>query len=73
MRDPHIQARGFFAEVTHPVLGTFAQPGSPFMVDGERGAPAPAPLLGQHNQEVFGGELGLSANEVAALTAEGVI
>jgi succinyl-CoA---D-citramalate CoA-transferase len=73
MKDPHIQARGFFAEVTHPVLGTFAQPGSPFMVDGKRGAPAPAPLLGQHNQEVFGGELGLSASEVAALTAEGVI
>ena len=73
MKDPHIQARGFFAEVTHPVLGTFAQPGSPFMVDGKRGEPAPAPLLGQHNQEVFGGELGLSASEVAALTAEGVI
>jgi len=73
MKDPHIQARGFFAEVTHPVLGTFAQPGSPFMVDGMRGASAPAPLLGQHNQEVFGGELGLSASEVAALKAEGVI
>ena len=73
MKDPHIQARGFFAEVTHPVLGTFAQPGSPFMVDGKRGAPAPAPLLGQHNQEVFGGELGLSASEVTALAAQGVI
>jgi len=73
MRDPHIQARGFFAEVTHPVLGTFAQPGSPFMVDGKRGAPAPAPLLGQHNQEVFGNELGLSASVMAALTAEGAI
>jgi crotonobetainyl-CoA:carnitine CoA-transferase CaiB-like acyl-CoA transferase len=73
MKDPHIQARGFFAEVTHPVLGTFAQPGIPFMVDGKRGAPAPAPLLGQHNQEVFGGELGLSVSEVAALATEGVI
>ena len=30
MKDPHIQARGFFANVTHPVLGSFAQPGSSF-------------------------------------------
>jgi crotonobetainyl-CoA:carnitine CoA-transferase CaiB-like acyl-CoA transferase len=73
MKDPHIQARGFFAEVTHPRLGTFAQPGSPFMIDGQRGAPMPAPLLGQHNQDVFCSELGLSAKELAALVAEGVI
>jgi crotonobetainyl-CoA:carnitine CoA-transferase CaiB-like acyl-CoA transferase len=73
MRDPHIQARGFFAEVTHPVLGTFAQPGSPFMVDGKRCAPAPAPLLGQHNQEVFGGEMGLDKRRLEALVKDGVI
>jgi len=73
MRDPHIQARGFFAEVTHPVLGIFAQPGSPFMVDGKRCAPAPAPLLGQHNQEVFGGEMGLDKRRLEALVKDGVI
>jgi len=73
MKDPHIQARGFFAEVTHPVLGTFAQPGSPFMVDGKRGAPAPAPLLGQHNEEVFCGELRLDKRELETLAADGVI
>jgi crotonobetainyl-CoA:carnitine CoA-transferase CaiB-like acyl-CoA transferase len=33
----------------------------------------PAPLLGQHNQDVFCGELGLSAKELAALAAEGII
>jgi crotonobetainyl-CoA:carnitine CoA-transferase CaiB-like acyl-CoA transferase len=73
MRDPHIQARGFFAEVTHPVLGTFAQPGSPFMVDGERGAPAPAPLLGQHNEEVYCRDLGMTETDLAVLSAQGVI
>jgi CoA:oxalate CoA-transferase len=73
IKDPHIQAREFFGIVKHPVLGTFAQPGCPFMVDGKRDAPSPAPLLGQHNQEVFCGELGLSASELAVLAAEGVI
>jgi crotonobetainyl-CoA:carnitine CoA-transferase CaiB-like acyl-CoA transferase len=73
MKDPHIQARGFFAAVTHPVLGTFAQPGSPFMVDGKRGAPAPAPLLGQHNEEVYCRDLGMTATDLAVLSAPGVI
>ena len=73
MKDPHIQARGFFAEVNHPVLGSFAQPGMPFMVDGQRSSPSPAPLLGQHNNDVLCGELGLSASEVARLAAEKVI
>jgi crotonobetainyl-CoA:carnitine CoA-transferase CaiB-like acyl-CoA transferase len=73
MKDPHIQARGFFAEVTHPILGTFAQPGNPFMIDGQRGAPMPAPLLGQHNHEIYCGEIGLSTSELAALAAQGIV
>jgi crotonobetainyl-CoA:carnitine CoA-transferase CaiB-like acyl-CoA transferase len=73
IKDPHIQAREFFGIVKHPVLGTFAQPGCPFMVDGKRDAPSPAPLLGQHNREVFCGELSLSTSELAALAAAGVI
>ena len=73
MKDPHIQARRFFSDVSHPVLGTFAQPGSPFMIDGERAAPQPAPLLGLHNHEILCGELGLSAGELASLAAEGIV
>ncbi|MGE5303189.1 MAG: CaiB/BaiF CoA transferase family protein [Alphaproteobacteria bacterium] len=73
MRDPHIQARGFFSAVTHPVLGVFQQPGNPFVVDGRRGASEAAPLLGQHNEEVFCGELGLNAGDLAVLAADGVI
>ena len=73
MKDPHIQARGFFSAVTHPVLGTFDQPGNCFMVDGARTSPAPAPMIGQHNDEILRGELGLSAAELAALAAEKTI
>jgi crotonobetainyl-CoA:carnitine CoA-transferase CaiB-like acyl-CoA transferase len=65
MNDPHMIARGFFGKVSHPVLGSFIQPGSPFMVDGQRSPPSPAPLLGQHNEEVLRGELGLAPSQVA--------
>jgi benzylsuccinate CoA-transferase BbsE subunit len=73
MKDPHIQARGFFGAVTHPVLGSFQQPGNCFMVDGQRTGPSPAPLVGQHNEEVFCCELGLDRQQVEILAAEGAI
>jgi crotonobetainyl-CoA:carnitine CoA-transferase CaiB-like acyl-CoA transferase len=73
MQDPHIQARGFFGNVTHQVLGVFQQAGSPFMFDGKRAAPSPAPLMGQHNDEVFCGELGLDKKDLEVLAADGVI
>jgi len=73
MKDPHIQARGFFGTVTHPVLGSFQQPGNCFTVDGKRTGPSPAPLVGQHNQEVFNGELGLEKTELEALAVSGII
>ena len=73
MKDPHIQARGFFSAVNHPVLGTFQQPGNCFMVNGSRSGASPAPLLGQHNHEVFCGELGFGEKELAVLAADKVI
>jgi hypothetical protein len=43
------------------------------MVDGQRAAASPAPLLGQHNYQVFCGEFGLQKSELEVLAAEGVI
>jgi hypothetical protein len=43
------------------------------MVNGSRTGASPAPLLGQHNQQVFCGELGLGEKELAVLAAEKVI
>jgi len=73
MKDPHIRARGFFDSVKHSVLGSFEQSGPPFMVNGQRPAPAPAPLLGQHNHEILCGDLGLSKTDLEVLAADGII
>jgi crotonobetainyl-CoA:carnitine CoA-transferase CaiB-like acyl-CoA transferase len=73
MRDQHIQARKFFGTVNHPVLGAFQQAGNCFMVDGQRSGPAPAPLLAQHNEELYCGELGLAQAELEILAKEKVI
>jgi CoA:oxalate CoA-transferase len=61
----HLQARGFFVEVTHPEAGTLAHAGAPYKLSK---APweirSPAPTLGQHNNTVFREKLGLSPEEV---------
>ncbi len=73
-RCPHLEARDFFQEVDHPVIGRIRVP---FRLWSMPDAPAvyrsPAPLLGQHNSVVFGDLLGLDASRMAALAAQGVI
>jgi len=73
--DPHFRERGHFDRVDHPVLGR--RPVPRHLVarfDGfEAKVDSAAPLLGQHNREVFQGMLGLSDEELASLETEGVI
>jgi CoA:oxalate CoA-transferase len=74
MHDPHMHDRGMLEWVDHPDLGRVVLPTSPIRLHDTGVAPAtPSPHLGQHNDEVYGGWLGLSADEIAALRAEGVI
>jgi crotonobetainyl-CoA:carnitine CoA-transferase CaiB-like acyl-CoA transferase len=73
--NPQLRARGFFEAVTHPVTGTHELPGLPMRFSGlrPRWYRAPAPTLGQHNDEVLGELLGLGDDALAALRAAGVI
>lgn len=70
---PQVLARDMIAEVDHPVAGPLKVLGSPVKLSERpttiRTAP---PTLGQHTDEVLG-SLGIGADEVAALRAEGVV
>ena len=60
-------------DVEHPAAGSIRQPGAPFRVTDGWTPRRPAPTLGQHNDEVFGSELGLSEGDLAELRAAGAI
>ena len=63
--DPQLEARGMYAELEHPVLGRRKYQNPPFRLSGsDVEVRMPAPLIGQHNNEVIGGLLGLSREEV---------
>lgn len=67
-------AREMFVKVEHPVLGETTLPGFPIKFSETKGNMAtPAPLLGQHTDEVYSELLGLSKEELVALRKEGVI
>jgi crotonobetainyl-CoA:carnitine CoA-transferase CaiB-like acyl-CoA transferase len=73
-RDPQLNARGMFQEVMHPAFGLEVRSASLW----ERGnfpqpIDRPAPMFGQHNEEVLGGLLGLDARAIAGLARDGVI
>ena len=55
VRDQQVQFRGVFQEVSHPLLGAYAQAGFPAILDGARPAPGVPPLLGQDNGAIFAG------------------
>jgi CoA:oxalate CoA-transferase len=74
VRDPHLQAREFFAEAEHPVAGRLRFPGAPFKMSATPWSlRRPAPLLGQHNEEIYLGLLGHEAAELQGWMAGGVI
>jgi crotonobetainyl-CoA:carnitine CoA-transferase CaiB-like acyl-CoA transferase len=74
-QDEQLVTRGFHQEVTAPWSGeTLPFPGSFALFDGCRPAlRRTAPRLGEHNTEIYCGELGLKLDELVALHEAGVI
>lgn len=74
VKDPHVRTRDMIVDVIHPVAGSFALPGIPIKLSKTPGKiKSPAPILGQHNEEVLRGYLGMDQEDVKALKEEGVI
>ena len=72
--DPQFAAREALVKVAHPVFQNLWMQNVAPKLSGTPGEVAwPGPELGQHNEEIYGGLLGLGAAERAALQAEGVI
>jgi len=74
LNSEHLKARGFFVEIAQPQAGTHKYPGAPL----KYGATPwtirrPAPVLGQHNEEIFGKRLGLTSERLTELKRAGVI
>ncbi|MFH1088112.1 MAG: CoA transferase [Chloroflexota bacterium] len=74
LKDPQLEARGFWEEVEHPELGTsLTYAGVPFKMSGFTYRLRRAPLVGEHNEEVYCRELGLSGEELASLKEQGAV
>jgi crotonobetainyl-CoA:carnitine CoA-transferase CaiB-like acyl-CoA transferase len=73
-RDPHLRAREIHLESEHPKVGLEFLHGIPWRMSDTPGRiRRPAPLLGEHNQYIFGDLLGLPAAEIQRLVAAGAI
>ena len=69
-----LKARGYFVEWEHPKAGTLTYPGAPYKLPktpwSVRG---PAPLLGQHNEEIYCRQLGYTKGELVKMYEVGII
>ena len=72
LADPHLHAREMIVEVTHPVRGRYITAGNPIKLSASPTKITPAPLLGQHREEILK-ELGYTPPQIQALAAEGSI
>jgi CoA:oxalate CoA-transferase len=72
--DPHLQSRDMIVEVDQPISGKVKLIGSVYKMSktpGDRKMRIPA--VGEHNEEIYGGLLGIDAQEIQKLKEESVI
>jgi len=71
---PQVKARGMLVECEHPIAGKVRIVGPPVRLSETPGAiREPAPLLGQHTDQVLRERLGLGDDEIARLRRAGAI
>ncbi len=73
LEDPQAKFREFFVEIDHSMTGKIKYPGRPFVMEETPWVlRRPAPLLGQHNAEVYS-ELGYSKEDLVMLRESQII
>jgi formyl-CoA transferase len=73
LANEHLKARGMIRTIEHPTRGSFTMPGCAVQLADSPVDVRPSPLLGEHNSEIFGELLGLSAIELAGLKEDEII
>ncbi|PKB73746.1 MAG: hypothetical protein BZY75_00160 [SAR202 cluster bacterium Io17-Chloro-G7] len=73
-QDPQLAHRRFFRPLDHQEMGTIPYPGHQFRISGyDSGPRTPAPVLGQHNEEVMRELLGMTEDEVTEAIIGGAL
>jgi len=72
LNSPHLKERGYYVDVEHPRAGKLTYPGAPFKMSATPWRAGRAPLLGEHNEEVYAG-LGYTREDLVQLSRAGVI
>ena len=75
LKDEQLAARDFWVKVEHPELGdTITYPGAPLKLnDAPWQVSRRPPLIGEHNDEIYGNELGFSGQDIVHLKQFNVI
>lgn len=73
LANEHLRARGMITTIQHPTRGAFTMPGCAVQLSDSPVQVEPAPLLGQHNNELLGSLLGLTTADLAGLKEDGII
>lgn len=74
LEDKQMAARQFFVDIESENTGKLTFPGVPYRFSEiQKEAPSPAPLLGQHNEDIYCGRLGYTKRDLNRLKEAGVI
>ena len=73
MDSAHYRERGFWIELDHPKTGRYTSSRLPFIMSETATITGRAPLLGEHNEEVYQKRLGYSKGDSTSLREDGII
>ena len=73
MESPQYQDRGYFIQIEHPATGALTYPGMPLRMGDLEWDIQRAPLLGEHNEEVYCSQLGYTKQDLVVLRSAGII